>query len=44
MHISTKYEVIWLLGSDKINLKEFFKSRNYIQNEKQGPYFDVSAI
>ena len=22
----------------------FFESRNYIQNEKHGPYFEVSAI
>ena len=25
-------------------LKSYFKSRNYIQNEKHGPYFEVSAI
>ena len=25
-------------------IKSSFKSRNYIQNEKRGPYFEVSAI
>ena len=34
----------WCYNWKKEILKSPFKSRNYIQNDKHGPYFEVSAI
>ena len=34
----------YLGGRQQTNKSYTFKSRNYIQKEKHGPYFEVSAI